>query len=90
MLAHEHGPDEYTPNYTYLKGDITDAYSDKAAEVLRSFMFLNLKDDEQPAAMVVFDKVTASEAELKKSFVLNSVSAPEINGTRTVVKDTSV
>lgn len=88
VLAHEHGPDEYTPNYTYLKGDITDAYSDKASEVLRSFMFLNLKDDEQPAAMVVFDKVTASKAELKKSFVLNSVSAPEINGTRTVVKDT--
>ena len=44
VLANGFGPNAQTPDYSYLKGDITDAYSSKVKEVKRSFVFLNFKD----------------------------------------------
>lgn len=88
ILGHEAGLDTYAPNYTYLKGDLTNAYSDKVAEYQRSFMFLNLKNDEHPAALVVFDHVVSSNPSFKKSFALNTVAEPEISGSRLTATDT--
>ncbi len=90
VLGHEIGIDTYAPNYTYLKGDLTNAYTDKVEDYQRSFMFLNLKNDEHPAALLVFDHVTSSKPEFEKSFVLNTVYEPEVNGTRLVAKDERV
>ncbi len=72
-----------TPDYTYLKGDITKAYSDKITDYHRSMMFLNLKDDTIPAAMVVFDKLSVKNPEFKKTWVLHGQSDPTISGART-------
>ena len=36
VLAHSFGPDLDVPEYSYLKGDITSAYSDKVKDVRRS------------------------------------------------------
>ncbi len=90
VLGHEMGTDTYAPNYTYLKGDLTNAYTDKVEDYQRSFMFLNLKNDEHPAALLVFDHVTSSNPEFEKSFVLNTVYEPEVSGTRLVAKDERV
>ena len=79
MLAHDFGPDTQRPAYTYLKGDITAAYSAKAREVKRSQVFLNLGGT-VPAALIVFDRVTASNPDFKKYWLLQTAVEPSIEG----------
>ena len=72
------------PYYTYVKGDLTNAYSSKVKDFKRSFMFLNLFDDEVPAALIVFDKVTSANPSFKKTWLLHGVEEPTVNGMQTV------
>ena len=41
-----------TPEYTYIKGDLKRAYTDKVKEFKRSFMFFNLEDKEVPRRLL--------------------------------------
>jgi heparin/heparan-sulfate lyase len=79
------GPDPQRPDYTYLKGDLTKAYSAKVKEVKRSFVFLNLAGQASPAALIVFDKVVASNPAFKKSWLLHSIAEPQVRGNATTV-----
>lgn len=79
VLAQGVGPDEHTPDYSLLKGDITAAYGDKVREVVRSFVFLNLRNDQTPAAMVVFDRVVSSNPDFKKYWLLHSMEEPRLS-----------
>lgn len=85
-LSHGFGPDIKTPDYSYLKGDITEAYSPKVKEVKRSFVFLNLKDDKVPAALIVFDKIVSSDPNFQKYWLLHSIEKPEIKGNQITIK----
>jgi hypothetical protein len=85
VLAQGFGPDGNKPDYSYLKGDITKAYSSKVKEVKRTFAFLNLKDDNIPAALIVFDKVVSSNPEFKKFWLLHSMEEPAISGNNTTI-----
>ncbi|MCK9478885.1 MAG: S-layer homology domain-containing protein [Firmicutes bacterium] len=80
VLAYEFGPDEISPDFSYLKGDLTDAYSEKVEGFQRSFMFLNFKNDEHPAALIVFDRVTSSNPGFKKYWLLHSAQKPQVRG----------
>ena len=88
VLAHGIGGDYMAPDYSYLSGDITKAYSDKVKEVKRSFVFLNLKSEKVPAAMVVFDKVVSKNAEFKKHWLLHSIEEPKVSENGIVIKRT--
>ncbi len=88
VLAHGIGGDYMAPEYSYLSGDITKAYSDKVKEVKRSFVFLNLKSEKVPAAMVVFDKVVSKNAEFKKHWLLHSIEEPQVGENGIVIKRT--
>lgn len=66
--------------YSYLKGDITKAYSSKVKDVKRSFLFVNTGDAAVPAVMVVCDHVTSSNPAFRKYFLLHSIEEPEISG----------
>lgn len=87
-LAHCFGPDSVKPDFTYLKGDITAAYSSKVKDVRRSFVFLNLNSDAVPAALIVFDHVVASDPSFKKYWLMHSIEEPEIEGHSFTVKRT--
>lgn len=88
-LAHDCGPDHKTPEYSYLKGDITRAYSAKVDDVRRSFVFLNLEPKgnadknpegvvtDVPAVMVVYDHVVSSDPSFKKFWLLHSIEEPQ-------------
>ena len=76
------------PEYTYIKGELENAYTDKVKEFKRSFMFFNFFDDEVPAALVVFDKVTSSDSSFKKTWLLHGVEKPTVNGMQTVFSRT--
>lgn len=88
VLASSFGTDSLAPDYSYLKGDITLAYSLKVKEVKRSFMFLNLKEAQIPAALIVFDKVVASKPEFKKYWLLHSIEEPSISGNTITIRRT--
>lgn len=79
VLARGMGPDSANPDFTWLKGDITDAYSNKTRAVQRSFVFINLRNDETPAALIVFDRIVASDAEFKKSWLIHSLEEPQVS-----------
>ena len=79
VLAQGFGPDPQTPGFSLLKGDITAAYSDKIREVIRSFVFLNLRDDKTPAALIVFDRVVSSNPDFKKCWLLHSMERPQVS-----------
>lgn len=88
-LAHEFGPDSMYPEYTYLKGDITKAYTSKVEDVRRSFVFLNMEPNgnadlnpegvvtEVPAALIVYDHVVSSDKDFKKYWLLHSIEEPQ-------------
>lgn len=88
VLAHGIGGDYMAPEYSYLSGDITRAYSDKVKEVKRSFVFLNLKSEKVPAAMVVFDKVVSKNPEFKKHWLLHSIEEPQVSENGIIIKRT--
>jgi hypothetical protein len=84
VLAHAFGPDRVVPEYSYIAGDLTQAYvapppyPAKVSLVTRSFVFLNLKSAQHPAALVVFDRVTARKPGFHKSWLLHCVAEPEV------------
>lgn len=72
------GPNKNTPAFTYVGGDLTNAYSDKVTDYKRHMVFIDLFDDEIPAAFVVYDKMTSKKASLKKTWLLHSQEEPQI------------
>ena len=88
VLAHGFGPDAQAPDYSYLKGDITQAYTRKVKEAKRSFVFLNLKSETVPAALIVYDKVSASNPDFRKYWLLHSIEEPMLEGNTFTVRRT--
>jgi hypothetical protein len=84
--GHQFGPDPIQPDYTYLKGEISKAYSAKVKQYYRSFVFLNLKNSEVPAVLVVFDKVVSSNKDFKKYWLLHSIEEPLVDGKITTIR----
>lgn len=87
-LAHGFGPDPSVPEYSYLKGDITKAYTSKVKDVRRSFVFLNLKDETVPAAMVIYDNVVSSDPSFRKYWLMHSIEQPVVKGNEFTISRT--
>ncbi len=88
VLAHGFGPDAQTPDYSYLKGDITQAYTRKVKEAKRSFVFLNLQSEQVPAALIVYDKVVVSNPGYRKYWLLHSIEEPTLESNTFTVRRT--
>lgn len=85
ILGYEFGPDDKEPDYNFLSGNLTNAYYKETVDNYeRSFMFYNLKDEEHPAAMVVFDRVTSQSAGFEKAWLLHGPTEPTVDKNRTV------
>ncbi|MDZ4810319.1 MAG: heparinase II/III family protein, partial [Bacteroidota bacterium] len=85
VLAHAFGPDSNRPEFSYLKGNLTAAYSSKVKSFTRSFVFLNFKNSKIPAALIVFDNVITANTAFKKYWLLHSVEEPVVNNNTTVI-----
>lgn len=89
VIDHEFGPDKITPEYTYIRGDITAAYhSSKVDQVSRAMVFMPLDDNDYKAIMVIMDKVISKNASYKKKWLLHTQTEPEIMPGGAVVKST--
>lgn len=82
------GPDESNPDYAYIKTDLTKAYTEKVSAYDRSFVYLNLFDEDYPMAVIVYDNLTSSDKSYKKSWLLHSIEEPEIEDNVTTIKRT--
>ena len=89
VLGWEYGPDLYTPEYTYIAGDIAAAYDNNVLEAIRSMLFLPLDDADHPAVFIVLDRITTTEAGSKKTFILHMQSKPTIDGNVVVITNTA-
>ncbi len=76
VLAHGFGPSPQVPDYTWLQGDLTEAYSRKVRQVTRSFVFLNLRNSQVPAAMVIFDRVVSADPSFRKYWLMHTLEEP--------------
>jgi len=85
VLAHGFGPDPQTPDFTLLQGDLTEAYGKKVRQVTRSFIFLNLRNSQVPAALVVFDRVVSANPAFRKYWLLHTLEEPRVDSTSAVV-----
>lgn len=88
ILAHGFGPDPQTPDYTLLQGDLTAAYSKKVQQVTRSFVFLNLRNAQVPAALVVFDRVVSARPDFRKYWLLHTLEEPRVEAASATVDST--
>ena len=79
------GPNEYTPKFSYIKGDITNAYSDKINAYNRSMVFMDLFDEDYPAAFVVFDRIDAANKDFKKTWLMHSMEEPAVEDNVTTI-----
>ncbi len=86
------------PDYSYLKGDMTPCYNvpknvaiypAKVDTVRRSFVFLNLKNETIPGALIVMDKVVSTNASFKKSWLLHAQNEPTIKNGKIIVENTN-
>jgi len=85
VLSHASGPDSVKPEYSYLKGELVEAYSDKVNSFRRSFVFLNLDNPDVPAALIVFDRVNSTNKNFKKTWLLHCIEEPNITENVTTV-----
>lgn len=87
-VKHFVGPNKQTPEFSYITGDLTNAYTDKVSDYHRSMVFLDLFNDDYPAALVVFDKMSSSDKSFKKTWLIHSQEKPEIKGATTTITRT--
>jgi len=92
-VAHQFGPDSNVPEYSYISGDLTPAYSNqprsKVLYVERSMVMFNHLDDTYPATFVVFDIVTSSDASFKKTWQIHSIEEPTVSGNMITIQRTA-
>jgi heparin/heparan-sulfate lyase len=89
VTAHSLGPDPKTPDYSYIVGDITDAYSPHKVDlVARAMVTFNTRNPTYPCILVVFDRIISTEPSFKKSWLIHSIQEPKVEGrTITIIRD---
>lgn len=76
-VSADFGPSSQRPFFSYLSVDLKSAYSGKIQDYVRTFCFLNLGNEQAPAALVVLDRVTAAKPEFRKYWQINALNPPE-------------
>jgi heparin/heparan-sulfate lyase len=77
VISCSFGPAAQTPDFSYFSADLRAAYSGKVSAHVRRFCFLNLQRPGNPAAMILFDDLTAAKPEFKKSWQLTTLRPPQ-------------
>ncbi|MDO8541590.1 MAG: hypothetical protein Q7S40_14220 [Opitutaceae bacterium] len=76
VLSCSYGPDMQRPDFSFFSADLRAAYSDKISGYVRRFVFLNLRRAGHPAAMILLDDLTTSNAAFKKYWQLTTLKPP--------------
>ena len=78
--------DDMNPTYVYFANDITNAYDVETVDyVERSTMTLYTGDAETPMVMFIFDNITSDSPDYQKTFLLQCVEEPVVDGNTVTV-----
>ncbi|WP_293945881.1 MULTISPECIES: hypothetical protein [unclassified Sphingobacterium] len=79
IRASAFGADPIQPAYSYFNVDLTAAYSSKVKSYAKSFLFLNLKRKDVPAAIVLLDELKTNNSEFQPYWQINTLNKPVVN-----------
>ncbi len=83
------GPNKNTPAFSYIKGDLTKAYSEsKLDNYKRGMVFMDTFNEEYPGVLIVYDHVVSKDKTFDKKWLLQAVSNPEISGNKVTITNT--
>lgn len=74
--------------FSYIRGDLTDAYSSKVSNVQRAMAFIPTDNADFPAFMAVYDKITSTNTGYTKKFILHTQTEPSISANTATVINT--
>lgn len=77
VLSADFGPSPQRPFYSTFSVNLTTAYSRKIVDYVRTFCFLNLDNEQTPAALIVLDNMTTARPEFRKYWQVNTLNPPE-------------
>ena len=77
VLTADFGPSPQRPFYSTFSVNLTSAYSRKIVDYVRTFCFLNLDNEQTPAALIVLDNMTTARPEFRKYWQVNTLNPPE-------------
>lgn len=96
VIGYDFGPDKIKPEFSYISGDLTKGYNyanslnpNKVRKVTRSMVTLNAEGTEYPCFFVVYDRIEATNANFKKTFLMHSLNQPSLNGNKATILHSS-
>ena len=81
------GDDVNRPDFTYMKANLTKSYRN-VNNYKRSFVFMNMDDENEPAALIVYDRIGTSTA-YPTAWLLHGLNNPTVSGKRAVFATTT-
>ena len=87
VLSSSFGPDPKRPFFSHFAVDLESAYSDKIQSYVRRFCFLNLDNEQTPAALIVLDTLTVAKPEFRKYWQVNTLNPPEPTAAGVVLRN---
>ena len=84
------GPSPQRPFFSYFCVDLKSAYSSKIREYVRTFCFLNLDNQQTPAALIVLDNMTTARPEFKKYWQVNTLNPPEKTADGVILRNSAL
>ena len=82
ILAHDFGPNDMAPWYSYMEIELARAYTKKVEAYTRAFCFVRFDEPGRPGALVVRDRIRSANPDFKKTWLLHTLEKPDIMGTR--------
>ncbi|MEM9829698.1 MAG: hypothetical protein AAF944_03630 [Bacteroidota bacterium] len=79
VIEYGYQPDSINPVFSYISGDITNAYpAETAKEVIRTMAAITTKNRDIPLIFIVYDRVISREADFEKHWLLHSEVEPTL------------
>ncbi len=90
VVSASFGPAKQRPFFSYFSVDLKSAYSGKIRDYVRTFCFLNLDNDQTPAALIVLDNMTTAKPEFRKYWQINTLNPPEKTADGVVLRNSAL
>ena len=89
ILGKAYDASESRYRFSYIAADMTNAYDEETVDEVTRHMLSVMTDSEDfPMVFATFDRISAKSPSFKKTYLLHSMTKPEIDGNFVVIKNT--
>ncbi len=75
----------FAPDFSYYALDLASAYSKKISTYRKKSVFINLKDKDIPAVLIMLDTIQTSDETFKKYWQINTLNKPTIDSSTGII-----